>query len=282
MVRTLFTAMGCAKCKIVKRFMDEKGIVFEEADIKGNGKDAFRKFYGAHRKDIVRGREGIEFPVLSYGNIVRQGLSVILSYLVGGMDLEGFIGRNEMTAGWIGGIHLSKGDPSSADDLAYLLGYLKKNGFRLQLETNGKNASVLARMLQENLGDRVYMEVLGPVRLYDILLGEEIEAGEIEKSVSLVNKFPEYAFYTTVAPILRQKDEKPKIAYLSPDEIGETAEFISKVTGSSQEPYVLKIFDPETSTNEMMKNVPKMAGNEMFKHRTAARRYQRKTEIEKE
>ena len=126
------------------------------------------------------------------------------------------------------------------------------------------------------------MHVLGPLRLYALLIGEEIDPDEIEKSVSIVMKFPKHAFHTTVTPIIRMKDDKAEVTYLSPEEIGETAEFISRVTGSSQEPYVLKIFDPEISANEMMKTIEKMPRTAMFKYRTAARRYQRKAEIEKE
>lgn len=281
MSQTLFTARGCSKCKIAKRFMEEQGITYEEADIKGSGMEVFRKFYAAHRKAIFRGKEGIEFPVFTDGNVVRQGIGIILSYLAAGTDLDGFIGRNELTQGWIGGINLSEGDSSFVNDLVRVLGYLKKNGVRLQFETNGKNASVLERLIQEGLGDRVYMDVKGPLSLYSSLLGEEIDPSDVEKSISLVKKFPEYSFYTTVAPVVRREGKEMEISYMTPEEIGETAKLISDVTDSHQEPYVLKIFDPKTSPKNRLKNVEKMPGSAMFKYRTAAREHQRKTEIEK-
>jgi len=50
MPHTLFTATGCQRCKITKRFMDEHQSDYQDIDIKGEGMDIFREFYGQNRK----------------------------------------------------------------------------------------------------------------------------------------------------------------------------------------------------------------------------------------
>jgi len=42
MMPRLFTATGCMRCKIVKAYMAEYQIAFEELDINTNGKDPFK------------------------------------------------------------------------------------------------------------------------------------------------------------------------------------------------------------------------------------------------
>lgn len=281
MSNRIYSATGCVRCKIAKRFMDEKGIAYEDLDIKGNGMESFRNFYGANRSSIHRGEEGIEFPIFTNGTVVRQGVGVVIAYLIAETKLDGFIRRSELLHGWIDGLYVSGGDPAQADDFISVLDFLKKNGLKIKLDTNGKNASVLERLLERGLADRIVMEVKGPVGLYPTLLQETIDSGEIERSISLVAKFPEYEFYTRVAPVIRQPGEKPEISYLTPEEIGETAKMIEDATGSKKHPYELKTFDPDLSEEERFKGIEPLPASELFKYRTAARRYMVLTEIEK-
>lgn len=281
MSQTIFTATGCARCKIAKKFMEERGIAYQELDIKGDGKDTFAQFYRVNRSAIIRSEEGVEFPVLTDGRSVRQGVGVVVGYLQAGTALDGFIGRSRLSKGWMDGIHVSGGVPSMVDDLVAVLGFLKKNGLKLQLDTCGKNASVLERLLDERAGDRVIMEVKGPLPLYGMILGEEIDAGEVKRSIELTAGFPEYRFETVVAPFIRQRGEVPEISYLTPEEIGETARLIGEVRGGKKEPYLLKAFDPAACTDERFKSVEKLLPAAMFKYRTVARQHQVLTEIEK-
>ena len=169
--------------------MDNCGIAYEDLDIKGDGTEAFRKFYGANRSSIHRGEKGI--------------------------------------------------------------------------------------------GDRIGMDVKGPVGLYPTLLDEAVDPGEIEKSISLVAWFPEYEFYTTIAPVIRQPGENPEISFLTPEEIKETAKLIEDATGSKKHLCELRGFDPGTCEDERLESIAPLSSNEMFKYHTAARRSMVMTEIEK-
>ena len=280
MDNTLFTATGCSRCKIARKFMDEHGIPFQEMDIKAEGKDPFAQFYRNNRSSVYRGKEGIEFPVFTDGTAIRQGVGVVIAFLHAGTRLDSFIGRSELSHGWMDGIHVSEGDPALTDDLVRVLGYIRKNGINLQLDTDGRNSAVLDKLLAEKLGDRVLMEVKGPLSFYGRMLGREIDLEEVKKTIALVTRFPEYQFRTTVGPVVREERES-EIGYLTPDEVADTAKLIQEATGSHKQPYVLRIFDPESTSDERLKSIEKLTSNDLFKHRSAARKFQVQTEVEK-
>ena len=278
MSHILYTAAGCTRCKITKRFMTEQGIAYDEFDIKSNGKEAFARFYRANRDAIFRDADGVEFPVFSDGSVIRQGVGVVIGYLIAGDGLDGFIGRSVLHGEWIDGFDISGGDPARADELIRVLSYLQQSRLKIQLTTSGKNATVLEKIVACDLGDRMIMEVKGPVELYEPLTGQRIDVRELEQSMRLTTQFGSYQFYTTIAPLKRGQNQ---IGYLSPDEIGQTAQMIEAATGSKKNPYELRAFDPANAMDEALKSVEVLPDSAMFKYRTAARRYQVMTEIKK-
>jgi pyruvate formate lyase activating enzyme len=140
---------------------------------------------------------------------------------------------------------------------------------------------VLDRLLAEKLGDRVLMEVKGPLGIYGRIPGREIETAEMKKTIGIVIRFPEYQFRTTVGPVVRTKEEPPEISYLTPEEVTETARLIQESTGSYKQPYVLRIFEPESAADERMRSIGKLTSNDLLRHRSAARNFQVLTDIEK-
>ncbi len=276
----LFTATGCARCQIAKKFMREKDLGFAEHDAVGEGKELFGKFYRAHRAAIVRGAEGIEFPVLADGPEVRQGVAAVIAWLQAGARLDGFIGRSDVSRGWVGGLHVSKGDPAAMEDLVGVLGFLKRNGLKLQLDTDGRNAAVLEHLLAQGLGDRVVMELKGPRALYAAMTGGSIEPEEVHRSMVRVAGFPEHRFETTVAPVARTAEDSEGIRYLTPDEVAETALWLKTATGSHRQPYVLHVFDPQADPDDRFRSVEMLTPAVLLRHRSAARRHQVLTEIE--
>ncbi|RJR45485.1 MAG: hypothetical protein C4576_11895 [Desulfobacteraceae bacterium] len=280
MEKIIYTATGCSRCKIAKKFMSERGIAYQEFDIKGEGKDAFGQFYRNNRSAIFRGKEGVEFPVFVDGGFIRQGVGVVVAYLHSGTALDGFIGRSDLSHGWMDGVHVSSGDPSLGDSLLLVLDFLKKNGLKLQLDTNGRNASILEKLLQAGIGDRVVMEVRGPLALHSAAIGGA-DPEEVKRTIALVTKFPEYRFITTVGPVVRREKEPIEISCLTPEEVGETARLIREATGSLKQPYLLRPFDPQTSSDERLKSAEKLPAEALFKYRAAARKFQVVTEIEK-
>jgi pyruvate formate lyase activating enzyme len=278
MTNQIYTATGCARCKITKRFMQENGISYAEYDFKGDGKEAFAQFYRANRKEIFRDKDGVEFPVFTDGTAIRQGVSVVIGYLIAGDGLSGFIGRSELHGEWLDGICISGGDPQRVADLIKVLAYLKQNGLKIQITTDGRNAGVLEAMKEKSLADRVIMDVKGTAALYGPLTGTAIDKEELRRSISLSAGFSEYRFQTTIAPMIRPDG---RVDYITPEEVGETARMIEAATGSKKHPYELRNFDPQCIADEAFKAIEPLPAGAMFKYRGAARRYMVMTEIAK-
>ena len=278
MTHQIFSATGCARCNITKRFMKEKGIDYDEYNFKADGKEAFAKFYRAHRADIYRDKDGVEFPVFTDGQVIRQGVSVVIGHLIAGNGLDGFIGRSALHGEWIDGLNISGGDPSRTEELLQVMAYLKQNSLKTLLATDGHNSQVLKAIQERNLGDQIIMEVKGPAELYEALTGKTITPDELKASISLVAQFPDYRFYTTLAPLV-EKDGT--IRFITPEEIGETAKTIEEATGSKKHPYELRPFDPVEASDVRLKSQEPLPSSTLFKYRTAARRYMVMTEITK-
>lgn len=275
----LFTATGCTRCKIVKKFMTEKGIEFAEKDMKGDGKEEFKKFYSANRPSITRGQDGVEFPVLTDGEEIRQGIGASLAYLSAGKDLDGFFAVGTLHKEWVDGIYPGSGNLQYAEEFIEVLKYLKKQGMKLQIETKGENSQLLSRILEEGLTDRLIMKVVGPAALYSSILGKPVDISDIQRSIALTAQFPNYQFQTEIVPVLRQDGDVPEVSFLTKEEIAETAEWIARETGSKKNPYLLCVFKPAESKNEALKSVAPLPS--LFPYRTAARTYQVLTELEK-
>jgi len=278
MENAFYSATGCARCKITKNYLKENQIPFAEFDFKAEGKEAFAQFYRSNRNQIFRDKDGVEFPVYDDGKQIKQGVSVILGYLIAGDKLSGFIGRNQLHGEWIDGFNISAGDPGRVDDLITVLQHLKKSSLKIQATCHGANPAVLEKLLNQGLVDRLLMEVKGPAALYGQLTGTPLEADALAKSIELAVQFPEFGIFTTIAPVKRNDGS---INFLTAEEVGLTAELIKTACGNNKIPYLLKSFQPSAETAEDLKNLEPLAPAAMFKYRTQARRFLVMSEIEK-
>jgi len=106
---------------MTKRYLDVNKLDYQELDIKYKGKVAFREFYGQNRDAIYRGQAGIEFPIFTDGSTIRQGIGVVVAYFEAGTCLDDFIGNSHLYKDWIGGLHISDGDPKIANEFVNVL-----------------------------------------------------------------------------------------------------------------------------------------------------------------
>jgi pyruvate-formate lyase-activating enzyme/glutaredoxin len=282
MTITIYSAKGCMRCKIVKNFLKDSRQTYQDYDALGEGRETFRAFYKNNRQKIYRGRDGVEFPIFCDDEVIRQGLPMVLAHLIAGMKLDGFFEHGMLHGQWVDGIHVSGGDPAHGEDLLAVLNILKKQAFKLQIDTNGVNAHLLELVLERGLADRVIMEVKGPLDLYDSLLQQPIDPTEIKKSIALVSQCDEYYFFSTISPMIREKGDLETISYITPEEIAEAAHLIKVATGDNKQPYRLRAFDPGAAEDPRLQECGALAMNKMFRYRTMARKHQFKTEILKD
>ncbi|MEJ5358145.1 MAG: hypothetical protein WHT06_05680 [Desulfobacterales bacterium] len=270
----LFTVSGCSRCAVVGKFLRERGIACEERDALGEGKTAFAEFYRAHRGAIARGREGVEFPVLSDGDSVRQGLGPVLASLQGGARLEAFFRCAEAPRGWVSGIEISAGDARAAADFFAVLEFLKREGLKLEAATDGRNAALLEELFRRDLADRVVMRLHGPPDVHRETLGGKTGIEEIEAAMTWVCRFREYRFETPVVCPSPGTPAPGGPRPLTPEEVAATARWLREATGSHRQPYVL-VPCPAAAAEPPSSPAPAC----LVRHRSAARTFQVLTEI---
>jgi len=257
--------------------MADNAIEYEEYDIKAEGKQTFAKFYRANRSKIFRSSDGVEFPVFTDGQNIRQGVGVIVSYLMAQGRLDGFFSTGTLHGQWLDGIDISGGDPEHSEDLIRVLAFLKENGLKLQMTTDGRNAKVFEAIVDKGFCDRAIMEVRGPFDLYKNLSGHPIDESELKHSVKMASKCPEYQFFTTICPFFGDEG----VRYLTPEEASGAARLINDATGSKKHLYKISRFDHAAIEDESLKSIDPLPDTAMFKYRTAVRRYMVLAEIEK-
>jgi pyruvate formate lyase activating enzyme len=267
----IFTATGCERCNTAKSFMNDKGISYEEKDIKGYGREAFNLFYRENRSRIYRGKEGLEFPILFTGEDVIQGVGEIIGWLQAGDNLTGFIHRSELSHGWIDGLNISSGARDWGDDFLTVLRYLKKQGLKIQLESDGRNADLLEVVIRETLVDRIIFELLGTPEIYDAITGRPVKQEELIQSILLTIQAPDYQFVLTLHPLKRNEG---KLAFITPEEAAQAAALVEQITGNKKHPFFVRALSPSPGLD-----IAPLPHTALFKYRTACRRYMVMAEI---
>lgn len=277
MTLLLYTAAGCSRCAVLKNLLRAKGLGFEEHDAVGEGREAFAAFYRANRAQVRRWADGIEFPVLVDGSVIRQGVAAAAAWLEAGAQVDGFVAPIPPVKGWVG-IEVSGGNPGAADDLARVLSFLRGSGLKVEARTGGTHPDVLERLIQAGLIDRVVMEVKGPPERYADAAARE----DVARSMALSARLADRRFVTVVAPYLPADAASgaPPVSP-APDEIAAAARWIAEATGSPKQPYVLRPFDPSACVDERLRSLDPLPPDALVRFRSAARRHQVLTEIEK-
>ncbi len=268
---TLFSATGCMRCQMLKSYMEESGIAYQEFDIKKNGREAFNSFYRESRSDIYRGEEGIEFPILDTGERIVQGVGMIIAFLKAEDQLTDAVTRSQLSHGWISGLNISATKGSLSHDLIEIIVYLKTHGLKTQIETDGRNADILTRLIETKQIDRLIFNLRGPAELYESLTGVALSRAELCHSLSLVEQCPEYQIILSIAPVQRANNQ---IEYISLEEAGQAASLVEEATNKKSHPFYIREGLPSP---EMV--VEALPPSSLFKYRTACRRYMVKAEI---
>lgn len=116
--------------------------------------------------------------------------------------------------GWIDGIVISGGEPTSDPDIMSLLEALVVRGFKIKLDTNGSDPEVLATIVASGLVDHIALDVKTLPSRYD-RLSTRCSGSEIVESIGvLLSSGISHEFRTTVYPPLIAPDELAGLAAL--------------------------------------------------------------------
>lgn len=274
MEKHLYTAEGCSRCSIIKDFMADRKIEFIEKDIKGEGKEDFKVFYKQNRKQVRRGTNGIEFPILHTDGSVLQGISPILSRILTNGKLDQFIQPWEPETGWLGGLNIFASKLPEQEAFMEMLRFVKSKGLRIELASDGRNPTLLTNLTDEKLLDRLIFVLRGPADLYHALTGEGLSETKLAQSLSCLSRSPDYKIVLLVG-IVKQDDRT--FAFLTPEESADAASFVETVTGTKTHPFVIRPVKPDKESG-----LKPLEQTDLFKYRTRCRRFMVKSEIELE
>jgi len=144
--------------------------------------------------------------------------------------------------GWIEGIVISGGEPTSQFGLVDFTKKCKDLGLFVKLDTNGTGWATLGELLKEKTVDYVAMDIKGPPNLYRKIVGKDIDLrDDVEKGIMTVQNFPDYEFRTTVVPII---EDDSAIRWITADEMKKMAEWIKGFTWRKEPRYYLQHFVP--------------------------------------
>lgn len=130
-------------------------------------------------------------------------------------EIFGFLDRRKNV---LTGVCITGGEPTLYDDLPDFIRRVKKLGYRVKLDTNGTNPSMLGKLIDEGLIDYCAMDVKNSPRKYAATAGFADERGfgaaAVDDSVRTLigqQRIP-YEFRTTVVRELHGEDDMVSIS----------------------------------------------------------------------
>ena len=242
MAMTLYKAPNCIRCRITHEFMDAKGISYNTFDLEED-KEKVNGFYRANRKFLHRNETGVEFPMFhdDDGDVVLQGTGVVISYLLSGKALidSGAVSESKMLHGWISGLNVSKVPASEADHFVELVTALGKGGLKVVLDTDGRNADLLERLIGTGVITRVRVNIPGPATVYPIAAGGEAPSKEeLGKTIQIARDFKDHVIRLYLEPL---KQEDGTFAWLSPADAGLAGKMVAAACGDMLLPFGIQV-----------------------------------------
>ncbi|MDE2216129.1 MAG: anaerobic ribonucleoside-triphosphate reductase activating protein [Planctomycetota bacterium] len=131
------------------------------------------------------------------------------------IPIDAVINKVRQNHGWIDGVVVTGGEPTSHKNLDTLLKLLKDIGIMVRLDTNGTNPNILKDLIDRGLLDCVAMDIKAPLlkEKYEQITGVLCNVEDIMKSIHIIMESGiEYEFRTTVCPSQLDGDDIEKIA----------------------------------------------------------------------
>jgi hypothetical protein len=271
---TLYKAPDCLRCKITKDYLEAVHIPYEAFDLAAD-KDIVNTFYRTNRASLYRNPEGVEFPMFhdQKNGVIRQGTGVVLAYLLAGDGLDGCVSRSELLHGWISGLDVSKCPDGLEDKFLELISLLARGGLQVCLQSDGRRADLLEKILAEGLVEKMILTIPGSASHYpDATGGPAPSPEELGKSIRLAKDHKNHVIRLLLAPI-RAADGS--FYRLSPDQAGEAAALVLQACGDLALPFAIQ------ASSEIAPGLEPL-GDNLLPYRSRVRSHLPKADILKE
>lgn len=149
------------------------------------------------------------------------------------VDEDELMHRIERKKKYIQKISISGGEATLQPGLPDFIKRLHDSGFKVKLDSNGMNPGVLENLAQAGTVDYLALDVKGPIELYPLITGTQVDMTQYERSLGLINKFPDFELRTTVVPMAREQTQ-----FITPAETVLMAEWVSKYLGKESKWYL--------------------------------------------
>lgn len=235
----LYKAPNCLRCDIVKKFLEEKGMAYEAFQL-DTDKDVVNGFYRTNRARLYRNAEGAEFPMFhdTDNDVILQGSGLVLAYLLSGKGLDSAVSRSDLLHGWISGLYVSQVKDGEEEKFLELIRLLSKGGLQVCLQSDGRKADLLEKIMAENLLAKIVVNIPGPADIYpDAVGGIAPSAEELKKSIALARGHKDHVVRLWLTPI-RPAGAAPY--WITPTQAGEAAKMVAEACGEMTMPFAIQ------------------------------------------
>jgi pyruvate formate lyase activating enzyme len=153
---------------------------------------------------------------------------------------------------WIDRVVITGGEPTLQHGLPVFAERLKREGFKVKLDTNGSHPEVIKSLVKAGLVDYIAMDVKGPTNAYERWCGTEVEREKIEESIDFIIRGEiDHELRMTVVPFLHKEAD-----------VYETA---SRAGGATR--FTIQEFVPRNTLNPAYEHIRPFSPDRMTKIR---------------
>ena len=129
------------------------------------------------------------------------------------IDEDYFWNFLENRKGKLDGVCITGGEPTLQNDLVEFINNIVKLGFKVKLDSNGTNPTMLKQLLNRNLLSYIAMDIKAPASKYDEVSQSKGLYEKIKESIELIsNSSITYEFRTTIPKELLSIEDLKQIA----------------------------------------------------------------------
>lgn len=119
----------------------------------------------------------------------------------------------ENRKGKLDGVCITGGEPTLQNDLVEFINKIINLGFKVKLDTNGTNPSIIKQLLNRNLLSYIAMDIKAPSSKYDEVSQSKNLYKKIKESIDIIiDSSIEYEFRTTIPQELLSIEDLKQIA----------------------------------------------------------------------